>query len=365
MTAIRIRAAVCYEHGAPLVVEKLTLADPAKHEVRVRLKAVAICHSDISSLRGEWAGGATPTVAGHEASGIVESIGPFVESVAVGDQVVVTLVRSCGKCDACKAGHTVCCSGVTALDKASRLSNSAGVAVEQGLRTAAFAEACVVHDSQVVRIPGEVPFVSAALLGCGVITGFCSVTNIAKAEAGSKVVVIGIGGLGLNAIQGAVLCGASKIIAVDVLDSKLKAAREFGATDIINARFADVVATVKSLCGNGADYVFVSAGSSQAFSQSISMLNKYGSSVILGMPPDSDKDFVVDSHALTTGRKVLGSKMGDTCIREDIPRLVDLYQQGKLKLDEIVSKTYSLTDINEALEDAERGESLRNVIVFD
>lgn len=365
MSAMNIQAAVCYEHGAPLVVEELSLADPAPHEVRVRLKAVAICHSDISSLRGEWAGGRTPTVAGHEASGVVESVGPSVDSVAAGDHVVVTLVRSCGECDACKAGHSVCCDGKTALDSSSRLTSSAGVEVEQGLRTAAFAEACVVHESQLVRIPDDVPFVSAALLGCGVITGFCSVTNIAKVNRGAKVVVIGIGGLGLNAIQGAVLSGAAKVIAVDVLDSKLAAAREFGATDTINARATDVVEAVQKLCGNGADYVFVSAGRSQAFTQSIGMLNKYGSSVILGMPPDADKDFVVDSHALTTGRKILGSKMGDTCIREDIPRLVSLYQEGKLKLDEIVSKTYLLGDINEALEDAERGESLRNVIVFD
>jgi len=365
MSTMKIRAAVCYERGELLVVEDLQLDDPGEGEVRVTLKAAAICHSDISNLRGEWAGGVTPTVAGHEAAGIVESVGPSVDSVSIGDHVVVTLVRSCGQCDACKAGHTVCCSGETVLDSESRLTNSAGQSVEQGLRTAAFAEACVVHQSQLVRIPEEVSFVSAALLGCGVITGFCSVTNIAKVEAGSKVAVIGVGGLGLNTVQGAALSGASTIVAVDVFESKLEAARRFGATHLVNAKENDPVIAVRDICGGGADYVFVTAASSKAFSDSLDMLHKYGSSVILGMPPDDDKDFTVDSHALTTGRNVLGSKLGDTCIKEDIPRLVDLYQQGRLKLDEIISDTFALSEINKAIESAEQGEALRNVIIFD
>jgi len=365
VSALRIKAAVCYERGEPLIIEELTLADPEKDEVRVSLKAAAICHSDISNLRGHWAGGTTPTVAGHEAAGIVEAIGAGVTNIAVGDHVVVTLVRSCGECHACKAGHTVSCGGETALDTESRLRNAANEPVEQGLRTAAFAEATVVHQSQVVKIAADIPFVSAALLGCGVITGFCSVTNIAKVQPGAKVVVVGCGGLGLNAVQGAALSGATIIVAVDVVEKKLAAARDLGATHSVNASDDDPVSKVLEFCGDGADYVFVTAARSTAFSQSIDMLNKYGSSVILGMPPDEDKSFAVDSHALTTGRNVLGSKLGDTCISEDIPRLANLYQQGKLKLDEIVSKTYPLAEINTALADAEGGEALRNVIVFD
>lgn len=365
MSAMQVRAAVCRKHGAPLSVEELTLDDPQSGEVRVRLGGAAICHSDIASLRGDWAGGVTPTVAGHEAAGVVESVGPSVDSLSVGDHVVVTLVRSCGSCAACRAGHTVCCSGETALDKASRLTDAAGQPVEQGLRTAAFAEACVVHESQVVRIPTEIPIVSAALLGCGVITGFCSVTNIARVEPGARVIVIGAGGLGLNAIQGAVLSGATTVVAVDVFNHKLDAARRFGATHTINARSEDMRSKVAEICEGGADYVFVTAGRSETFSQSVDMLHRYGSSVILGMPPDADKDFTIDSHMLTTGRRILGSKLGDTCIAEDIPRLVGLYQEGKLKLDEIVSKTYPLDDINAAIEASESGEALRNVIVFD
>ncbi len=365
MNTYTMQGAVCNEFGARLVIENLYLDDPQEGEVRVRLKATAICHSDISNLRGEWAGGSVPTVAGHEAAGIVESTGGAVDSVAVGDNVVVTLVRSCGQCDACNAGHTVCCTGTTALDSESRLRNSAGRIVEQGLRTAAFAQACVVHHSQLVRIPDEISFVSAALLGCGVITGFCSVTNVAEIENGSTVVVIGAGGLGLNTIQGAALSGASVIIAVDVLDNKLQAASEFGATHTINALHKNAVTEVTSICNGGVDYVFVTAGRSDAFSQSIDMLHKYGTSVILGMPPDDDRMFSVDSHLLTTGRKVIGSKLGDTCIKDDIPNLINLYQKGKLKLDELVSNTYPLNDINRAIETAERGEALRNVIVFD
>lgn len=351
--------------GAPLVIQELQLADPGPGEVRVSLKACAICHSDISMLNGDWAGSEVPCVAGHEASGIIESTGAGVSSVADGDHVVVTLVRSCGNCHACRAGHTVACSGKTTLDTESRLTDSEGRRVAQGIRTAAFAEATVVHESQVVKIPHDIPFTSAALLGCGVITGFCSVTNIAGVEAGSKVVIIGAGGLGLNTVQGAALSGATSIIAIDVLDIKLQAALDLGATHVINALQTDPVAEVLALCSGGADYVFVSTGRSQSFVQSIDMLSKFGSSVILGMPPDEDKMFAVDSHSLTTGKKILGSKMGDTCIQKDIPKLIGLYQQGKLKLDELVSKTFPLHEINEAIETSERGEALRNVITYD
>jgi S-(hydroxymethyl)glutathione dehydrogenase/alcohol dehydrogenase len=223
----------------------------------------------------------------------------------------------------------------------------------------------VVHKSQLVRIPDDVPFQSAALLGCGVITGFCSVTKVAGVEAGATVVVIGAGGLGLNTIQGASLSRASKIIAVDVLENKLQAARELGATHTINALEKDPLREVLALCDGGAEYVFVTTGRSESFAQSVDMLSKYGSSVILGMPPDEDRMFSVDSHSLTTGKKVLGSKLGDTCIRIDIPQLIGLYQQGQLKLDELVSRSYTLDEINQALEAAERGEALRNVITYD
>jgi S-(hydroxymethyl)glutathione dehydrogenase/alcohol dehydrogenase len=360
-----IRAAVCHERGAPLLVESLNLEEPRENEVRVQLKAAAICHSDIAFLRGDWGEGVNPTVAGHEAAGIVESTGPSVDSLAVGDHVVVTLVRSCGTCAACAAGHSVCCSVTTALDSESRLATEAGQSVEQGLFTAAFAEACVVHQSQVVRIPNEVPYASAALLGCGVLTGFCSVTNIAKVEQGSKAVVIGTGGLGLNAIQGAALSGAATVIAVDVVDSKLAVAKKLGATHVINARNEDPISKVNDICVDGADYVFVTAARAESFTQSIDMLSKFGSTVILGMPPNEDKHFTVDSHSLTTGRKILGSKLGDTCIKIDIPRLVELYREGRLKLDEIISNTYSLDEINEAIAASEGGEALRNVIVFN
>ena len=214
-------------------------------------------------------------------------------------------------------------------------------------------------------MPNDASFVSAALLGCGVITGFCSVTDVANIESDSKVVVIGAGGLGLNSIQGARLRGASLIIAVDVFDNKLQAAREFVASHTINALNEDAVAEVESIRPGGADYVFVTAGRSNAFSQSIDMFHKFSTSVILGMPPDDDRMFSVDSHVLTTGRKVLGSKLGDTCIEKDIPNMIGLYRKGQLKLDELVNNTYPLSDINQAIESVDRGEALRNVIVFD
>ncbi len=362
--AIRISAAVCHQFGQPLTIEKLLLDAPAAGEVRVTLKACGICHSDIAAIRGHWAGGTAPYVAGHEGAGTVESVGDGVTEFSPGDRVGVTLVRSCGRCVACEAGHTVACSGEHALAQQTRLHTLQGQAVAQGLLVGGFAEACVVDQSQLVHLPDDVPYVSAALLGCAVITGFCSVTRVAEMRANSRVVIIGVGGVGLNALQAAVLQGAAQVIAVDVHDHKLQAARALGASASINATgVADLSAAVNALCEpHGVDYVYVATGRSQSFSDALAMCNNYGTVVLLGMPPDEDRMFSIDAHVLTTGRRLLGSKLGDTCIREDIPQLVELYRAGKLKLDELVSDTYPLDRINEAIEAVERGAALRNVV---
>ncbi len=362
--AIRINAAVCYEFGQPLTVEPLQLDPPAAGEVRVTLKACGICHSDIAAIRGHWAGGTAPYVAGHEGAGVVESVGEGVEEFSVGDRVGVTLVRSCGQCVACQAGHTVACNGEHALARQTRLRSMHGEPVAQGLLVGAFAQACVVDQSQLVHLPDDVPYVNAALLGCAVITGFCSVTRVAAMPPNARVVVIGVGGVGLNALQAAVIQDAAQVIAVDVHEHKLQAAVTLGASDTLNAsQVPDLPAAVNALCApHGADYVYVATGRSQSFSQALAMCNNYGTVVILGMPPDKDRMFSIDAHTLTTGRRLLGSKLGDTCIREDIPQLIELYRAGKLKLDELVSATYPLAQINEAIQAVERGEALRNVI---
>lgn len=360
-----MKAAVCYEFGKPLAVEEVDIDPPHAGEVKVRLAACAICYSDVHLIEGDW-GGAVPVVAGHEAAGVVDETGAGVTRVRPGDHVVMSLLRSCGHCFYCTVGRPFNCETDFALDTESRLRDSNGVALAHGLHTAGFAEYAVVHQSQVVRVPDELPLDRASLLACGVITGLGSVTNTAQVETGSRVAIIGAGGVGLNAIQGAVLSGASKIIAVDIRDNKLAAAREFGATDTLNAAREDVVAAVLELTdGRGADYAFATVGSPAAIGQAVDMVRKGGTAVIVGMQSNDEVMISINAHHLTKGRQLMGSNMGSTRRLVDVPRLVDLYNAGRLKLDELISGRYPLERINAAIASMQRGEALRNVIVFD
>ena len=359
-----MKAAICYEFGQPLVVEEIELAPPQAGEVRVKLAACAICHSDILFAEGAW-GGTLPAVYGHEAAGIVAELGPEVKGLAVGDHVVVTLIRSCGTCHYCGQGKPYACETKFALDRNSPITKADGSAITHGLRTGAFAEEAVVHASQVVAIPKEVPLESASLLGCGVITGFGAVVNTASVPAYSSVVVIGTGGVGLNSVQGAVQSGASTIIAIDLLDEKLEAARKFGATHVINATKEDVVAAVKDATeGRGADYVFVTVGATKAIEQSYDLMGKGGAVVLVGMTASDVMTEYCPCNIADNSQRILGSKMGSARIQVDIPSLVALYQQGRLQLDELISGRYRLDEINDAIESVKKGEALRNVVVF-
>jgi S-(hydroxymethyl)glutathione dehydrogenase / alcohol dehydrogenase len=364
-----MKAAVCYDFTQPLVIEDIDIDDPKADEVQVQIAATAICHSDVHLVRGEWGNWSTqpPVVAGHEAAGTIVKVGPGVTRVQPGDPVVVTLQRFCGTCFFCTIGTPYLCEGKLqfALASESRLRNKRGQAIAHGVSTAAFAERAVVHHTQVVKLPPDMPLDRACLLACGVITGFGAVTNTAVVETGSSVAVIGTGGVGLNSVQGAALSGANPIIAIDILDAKLDAARHFGATHGINARGGDVRAQVRALTdGRGADYVFVTIGSEQAVSQGLQLLRRQGKLVLVGMPregacaPLPIGDFVYD------GQSIIGSNLGSARIAVDIPRLVALYQGGRLKLDELITARYPLEGINDAIERMERGEALRNVIIF-
>lgn len=360
-----MKAAVCYEFGKPLVIEDVTLDLPQAGEVKVKIAACAICHSDVHDLRGDW-GGTAPVIDGHEAAGVVVETGPGVTRVQPGDHVVVSLLRQCGECFMCTIGRPYNCLKVYALDREHRIHNQAGEPIRAGIRCGAFAEYAVVDQSQTVKVPDTLPLDSASLLACGVITGLGAVTNTVQVETGSRVVVIGTGGVGLNAIQGAVLSGASMIVAVDLLDNKLAAARDFGATHTINAREIDPVATVLEWTdGLGADYAFATVGSPKAIEQAFAMIRLGGTAVIVGMPSNDQVLIPLNAHHFTYGRTVTGSPMGSTRLLVDIPRLVELYNDGRLKLDELITKRYPLGQINEAIESMERGEALRNVIVFD
>lgn len=358
-----MKAAVCYEFGKPLVVEEITIDPPQRGEVKVKLAATAICHSDVHLIRGEW-GGDLPVVPGHEAAGIVAEVGEGVRSLQPGDHVVVSLLRNCGRCLHCMTGAPYLCDADFALDTDTRLRNLRGEQLQRGDRTAAFAEYTVVHETQCVQVPAELPLTSAALLACGVITGVGAVVNTAKVPPGSSVAVIGVGGVGLNAIQGARIAGARSIIAVDLLENKLAAARTFGATDTVNATEHEPVETVRARNGGrGIDYVFVTVGSSRAVGQGFDMIRPGGMVVVVGLPPAS-ATVALNVHHFWAERHVVGSPMGSTRLNVDVPWLVELYRQGRLKLDELVTRCYPLEEINEAIEAMERGEALRNVIVF-
>ena len=360
-----MKAAVCYEFGKPLVIEDIELDPPQRGEVKFCIAAVAICHSDIHLLKGEW-GRNLPVVAGHEAAGVVEAVGEDVTLTKPGDHVVVSLLRACGRCFYCTTGAPHLCEGEFALNKESRLRNKRGERIIQGIKTAAFAEYSVVDQSQVVPIPAEVPLDSASLLACGVITGLGAVVNTAKVAPNSSVAVIGLGGVGLNSVQGAVLAGAHPIIALDLLDSKLAVAKEFGATHAVNAgQPEEAINTVKKLTsGRGADYVFVTVGSTVAVMQALDLIRRGGTVVLVGIPAESATVPLRVAHQVWYERRLLSSSMGSTRLSVDVPRLVALYQYGRLKLDELISARYPLEQINEAIASVESGEARRNVIMF-
>lgn len=362
-----MKAAVAYAFGEPLVIEEVTLDAPHAGEVRVRVAATAVCHSDLHLLQGDWAG-ALPLVAGHEAAGVVEEIGENVTMVAPGDRVVVSLLRACGRCHHCSSGASHNCDAVFALDRESRLRNARGEVLQQGIRVGAFAEEVVVDQSQLVRVPAEMPLDRAALLGCGVITGTGAVLNTARVELGESVVVIGTGGVGLNAIQAAVLAGANPIIAIDRVESKLAAARDFGATHMLNGATLeprDVAKSVRKLTnGRGADYVFVAVGIPDAVTQALTMIRRGGTVVVVGMPGVRDTAPVRVFDIVWSEQRLIGSRMGSTRLHVDVPRLADLYLRGRLKLDELITARYPLDRINDAIAAMRSGEALRNVIVF-
>lgn len=358
-----MKAAVCRAFGKPLVIEEVDIAPPQAGELRVQLKACGICQSDVHNIEGAW-GGALPAVFGHEAAGIVDAVGPGVEGLRPGQHVVVTLIRSCGRCDSCARGEPVFCETTFRLDRESPITTGDGTSITQGTRTGAFAEWTVVDASQVVAIPDDVPFDAASVLACAVITGFGAVVNTAGVEPGSNVVVIGTGGVGLNAVQAAAVSGARTVIAVDISNQKLAAARAFGATHTINPKEKSLDGMVAALTGGRrADTVIVTAGSTSAVEQGVTLARRGGTVVLVGMPP-SGVATIDPGQIAHDGLRILGSKVGSVRPQIDIPRLLGLYREGRLKLDELVSKRYPLGDINTAIASAGREDVVRNVIVF-
>lgn len=356
----RIRAAVCHAFGEPLVIETLDLAPPGPGEVEVTLEACAICHSDISYADGAW-GGSLPAVYGHEAAGLVSGLGAGVRGFAPGDRVIVTLIRACGTCAPCRSASPTTCA---APGTASALRTPDGGQVLQAMNCGAFAEKVVVDQSQIAPVPDGIALDVASLLSCGVITGVGAVVNAAGLRPGEDAVVIGAGGVGLNAIQGARIAGARRITAVDMSAEKLADARAFGATDGILASEARPWDRLKEVAGRLADVVLVTVGVPQAYDTAPRFLAPGGRMIMVGMPATGSVSTYAPETLAFLGQSLIGTRMGDTVLARDIPWLADLYLQGRLKLDELVSGRWRFEEINAAIADTKAGRARRNVIVF-
>ncbi len=274
------------------------------------------------------------------------------------------LLRTCGECFHCRRGEENLCIGL--FDETSPFTDGEGKPVHRGLRTGAFSEQTVVHESQVVPLPGNVPFPSAALLACGVLTGFGAVTNTAQLPPSATAAVIGAGGVGLGAVQGAVHAGAARVLAIDLLDEKLELATGFGATDVFNAGDDDLDDALRAVTGGvGPDYVFVTVGAKPAIDQALRLVRRGGTVVLVGMPASGVMAEVEAVAFSDDSQRILGSKMGSARMSADVPMLIELYQAGRLLLDEMVTNTYPLAEINRAVAEVEDGRVIRNVIVFD
>lgn len=365
------KAAICPEVGKPIEVVEVEVEAPKAGEAKVRLGASGVCHTDLSAQNGTLPI-AMPSVLGHEGAGIVEEVGEGVTSVKPGDHVVLSFVPQCGTCYFCTHGTPeVCETGLgamamgTMLDFTPRFSH-AGAPMHQMSALGTWSEELVTLEMSMVKIDPDVPLTSAALIGCGVLTGVGAALNTASIRRGDTVAVIGCGGVGLNVIQGAALAGAERIIAVDMFDSKLELARQFGATDTVNPSGGGAVEMVLELTGNrGVDVSFEVIGLKATTEQAFGMVRRGGEAVIVGVPNmEQILEIPIAMDLLINEKSIRGSWYGGSDVRRDIPKLVDLYTKGQLKLDELISRTITLHDVNEAFRAMEAGEVARSVIDY-
>jgi Zn-dependent alcohol dehydrogenase len=362
-----MKAAVMHERGARLVLEDVDLEPPRVGEVLVRLVATGVCHTDLNGLRGPRAL-PVPMVLGHEGAGVVEAVGAGVSATAPGDHVVLSAIGRCGKCAACVAGRPWMCAawGATIfsgqlLDGTTRLSLR-GSPVHHWFAQSSFAERAVVPEGSVVRIRPEIPLEKAALLACGVSTGLGAVFNAARVAVGESVAVIGCGGVGVAAIVGADLAHANPIVAVDVVDEKLEYARSLGATHAVNASREDPIARVRELTGGGPDHTFECVGNAKTLEQLVEIVPAGGSGYVVGAAPAGTR-FPFLTDGFIRNKHLHGVMQGNVRATVDIPRYLDLYARGRLPLDRMVTRTYPLDEINEALDGLAR-EAGRGVVVF-
>lgn len=367
--ARKARAAVCRSWESPIGVEEIEVESPRRDEVMIRLHACGVCHSDLSAATGVIPF-PPPLVVGHEGAGEVVEVGEGVTEYQVGDRVVTTFVTMCGRCAQCASGHPVRCetkgSAMTTLpDGTVRTRDLEGNDLNVFSGCGVMAEYATLHVNNLVRLDAQVPMDRAALVGCAVMTGAGAVFNTARVEPGSTVVVLGVGGVGLNVIQAARIAGARQVIAIDRAADKLEMAREFGATDVLEAN-EDAVRSVRKLSGGGVDYAFECVGLGAVVEQAYGCLGKGGTAVVVGVAPIKDKT-TVGTLSLPADEKTLtGSWFGSARPRKDFPKLFALYESGQLKLDELVTRTYTIEEAPEAFADMQAGRTAaRGVIVFD
>jgi alcohol dehydrogenase len=376
---MKVRAAVLrqiglpapYAQSRPLSIEEVDLADPGPGELRVKIHAAGLCHSDLSAINGDrpWP---VPIVPGHEAAAEVVEVGSGVLDLKAGDHVVLVFRPSCGACPDCSVGRPALCGPGGESNAAGgllggyrRLSLVGGGTLHHHMGCAAFAEYATVSRRSVVPIDRDLPWTQAALFGCAVLTGAGAVFNTARIEAGSRTAVVGLGGVGFSSLMAAIAAGARDVIAIDVLPAKLERARELGATRVFDARDPEVVAQVKAATGGGVDYAFEMAGAVPALELAYRITRRGGTTVSAGLPNPAAIWPLQAVSMIAEERTIKGSYIGSCVPSRDVPRFVAMFRAGRLPVDQLLSETIGLEDINPALDRLARGESIRQVIVMD
>jgi S-(hydroxymethyl)glutathione dehydrogenase/alcohol dehydrogenase len=361
-----MKAAVLRENARAMEIEDILISKPKEQEVLIRVVASGLCHSDLHIIDGQIPF-ALPAVLGHEVAGIVEQVGDNVKRVKPGDHVIVCLTFHCGHCEQCESGHTNRCAPAeakrTAEEESRLIAGSTGL--NQFCNIAGFAEQVLVHESGCVAVRRDLPFDVAAVIGCGVTTGVGAAMHSANVQPGETVAIIGCGGVGLSAINGAAIAGAGRIIAIDRVPSKLEKAKIFGATDGIDASLGRVVEQVMELTGGkGVDHAIECIGRKDTIEDGINMLGKGGVTTLVGVTGTGVKVELSPLVMIGGERRVQGSMMGGVRTVIDIPRYADFYMQGRLKLDELISQRLTLSQVNKGFEDMKKGEVARSVIIF-
>lgn len=363
------KAVVCREWGKPITVETIKVAPPKRNEITIKVAACGVCHSDLSATTGKIQY-PPPLVLGHEAAGVVIEVGEGVTDFQEGDHVVSSFISMCGKCRQCVRGRPVLCENArkamfTLPDGTVRTTDADGNDLNVFGACGVMAEYATLHVDNAVKIEQGVPLQNAALVGCAVMTGVGAVFNTAKLEPGSRAAVFGVGGVGLNAIQGCATAGAEMIVAVDTSDRKLEMAKEFGATHTVNiSEVDDAAKAVKKLTG-GVDYAFECVGAGAVVAQAYKCLGRGGTAVVVGVADPKDKTEIGTLSLPADERTLKGSWLGSARPQHDFPRIIALYKAGKLKLDELITQTYSIDQAPQAFEDMVSGKNARGVIVFE